>query len=157
MLRAEVGVQPIDVDTDADGAVVDRLEDNPLVFAVRSSRTDSYGVVRKGRQRLRCMTCSRPSCEHTAALAAVASRDGFQSALLPNTGDDGLVNEDDHPPVSATISQQQIHFPITAIPDPAQLGDCLFASPNLPSDSCVHGNPWNLLMDNLALICDGEY
>ncbi len=139
------------MDTEADGAAVDRLQEEPLTFAVRAATTDAYGVVRKGRHALRCATCSRKTCPHTAALEAVASRDGFAHALLlPAAGDDEA--DGDGEAHRLAVSQRHISFPFAAVPDPSILGEDLFAASG-EEDVCSHGNPWS--PEDFVVISEG--
>ncbi len=153
--EAEEPSADVDVDGEVDGAIVDRLEENPLVFAVRSTTNRTYAVVCKGRHFLRCLLCSCRTCEHTAALASVARRDGFYESLVPATGGDGT---SDAGAASISVSRLDIRFPIRGVSNAETLPDCLFAA--VDSGVCIHGNKWSddeiMPVRGGALICSSK-
>jgi hypothetical protein len=133
----DVRADPVNVDTD--GSTVDRLQDAPLMWAVRSA-LGTYGIVRK-LQKCKCLTCNRPICDHTSSLKYVAERDGFDDQLVCRAGD----GDENAAPVTS-VSSRPIAFPPKQMTDPNTIGDVL-VEPLGTSDgttTCTHGNRWSI-------------
>lgn len=116
---------------DMDGAVMDPLQDRPLMFAIKCS-TGTYGVVVKGTVHWTCRMCNRLVCPHTAALKGSAE---FSELDLDAVGEGT-------PDVVKSVSSRRIAFPLRQVDDPTSLPDVLMEGADGVC-GCDEKNPWS--------------